>query len=320
MPFIAPVGVASAGAVYVNDLAHGRVLKYSPTGKLLEQWGVFGSIANIIASPQSLTVDSHDHLYFTDADAERIQERAIDGRVLAIFGHRGFLGARQSRLGQLIFPRDLAADDRGRVFVADKTNNRLQVFSATRALGFFPRRGIFHDPYGVAIDHHGHVYVSDAKNRVIKLSPAGRVMAIWGRKGDRRGQFNAPDSLAIDVHDNVYVADQNNNRVQEFSPSGRVKAIYESKLDPLNQPSGVAVDQAGNVYVADTSNDRIVEFKPTAPKHIAARWGQTGIGRDQYVHPLDVAVDSHGNMYVTDWYNYRVVKRAPDGHVVAIWQ
>ncbi len=84
--------------------------------------------------------------------------------------------------------------------------------------------------------------------------------------GSAHGRFNGPQGIAVDLHGDVYVADTGNNRIQEFSPTGRfMRPIGREGTGPgeLIKPSGVAVDRQGNVYVADYHNNRIEKFSPT---------------------------------------------------------
>ena len=272
-----------------------------------------------MTAPYGLALDAHDHVYLTDGNADRVQERTASGRVVAIVGRAGFLGRSKTVLGELVFVHDLAVDNRGRIFVADETSHRLQVLSARKALGFFPRRPLFRAPFGVAIDHRNNVYVSDHGDSVIELSPQGTVMRTLGTKGrygTASGQFNGAVSLAVDTHNRLYVVDEGNRRVQEFSPTGHLLAVWGS--DVLSDPVGIDVDRLGNVYVADYARSQILKFSPA--HRLIAVWGSRGNGDNELLFPIDVAVDSHGNVYISDSNNARVVKRAPDGTVVGIWQ
>ena len=69
-----------------------------------------------------------------------------------------------------------------------------------------------------------------------------------------------PWGLCIDNNQDIYVADWGNNRVQKFSPDGKLLVIFEGTSDgvgSLKGPSGVAVDSEGDVYVTDWGNHRV---------------------------------------------------------------
>jgi hypothetical protein len=147
--------------------------------------------------------------------------------------------------------------------------------------------GQFPDLSDIAVDANGNVWVVDSY-RVQKLSSSGQwLMTIGGgasctgcvsaiscscASGSANGNFSLPYGLAIDASGNVWVGDNDNNRVQEFSPSGQWLAsiggpFYDSSCTtspassvPACPPgtgngqfdgiSGIAVDANNNIWVA----------------------------------------------------------------------
>src|SRR5205807_699635 len=63
----------------------------------------------------------------------------------------------------------------------------------------------------------------------------------------------------------LFVADGNNDRVQEFFPSGPFRRLFGG-MGSLNGqfagPNGLAINGAGQIYVADGGNQRVQEFSP----------------------------------------------------------
>jgi DNA-binding beta-propeller fold protein YncE len=92
--------------------------------------------------------------------------------------------------GQFIFPRGLAVDNAGNIFVADTNNGRLQKFSPTGVfLSIMGKTGKgpgeFLEPGGIAVDASGNIFVADVSNhRVQILKPDGTFLAEW--KGPER--------------------------------------------------------------------------------------------------------------------------------------
>ncbi len=66
--------------------------------------------------------NSSDEVYVADTSDNRIVVYDNEGSMLRTFGSVG------SRQGELLFPREMAVDDAGRVVVMDTGNNRVQIF------------------------------------------------------------------------------------------------------------------------------------------------------------------------------------------------
>ena len=118
----------------------------------------------------------------------------------------------------------------GDFYVADRCNNRVQVFDSNRvykmqlgtgAYGYSNTQ--FADPLGVAVDKLGNVYVADDGNsRVQKCAVSGAnytcatFAGVTGQSGDDFGNLSGPHSVAVDATGRVYIADAWNERVQVF--------------------------------------------------------------------------------------------------------
>jgi len=246
--------------------------------------------------------------------------------------------------GQFDVPDGVSVDPAGNVYIADRENNRIQKFTwdgrhlatwgrngGDGSLGYAP--GEFNGPYGVAADGWGDVYVIESRNhRVQKLDSSGRVIAMWGRNGGRDGgdgtagrqpgEFGDPRGIDVDRWGNVYVADHGNARVQKFTRTGDLLAVWGRNCCDAStgsgpgefwEPRGVAIDSEGNVYVAEKLNHRIQKLGPDG--RFLAFWGKNGgagggdvaIGSadGEFNLPYDVAVDSRDRVYVTDTSNTR---------------
>lgn len=71
--------------------------------------------------------------------------------------------------------------------------------------------------------------------------------------------------VAIDDEGNMVVADSRNHRLQVFTPSGALLAVFGSNLAPgsvaqMDRPSGVTVTSDGRIAVIDFGNNRVVVF------------------------------------------------------------
>ena len=114
------------------------VRKFSPTGELLMTIGVPGEEGDppthlnapndvLVAPDGSIFVgETHPSQYTDDPNAptaiSRISKYAPDGTFIMSFGSWGYAD------GQFRSPHSLAMDSRGRLFVADRGNRRIQIF------------------------------------------------------------------------------------------------------------------------------------------------------------------------------------------------
>lgn len=120
-----------------GNIGH-TVMKFSPTGELLLTIGtpgVMGDPPNALTEPNDVVIAPDGTIFigethgaqFQDAPAadakSRITKWAPDGTYLGSFGEWGFED------GQLRSPHSLAFDSQGRLFVADRGNRRIQIFS-----------------------------------------------------------------------------------------------------------------------------------------------------------------------------------------------
>jgi tripartite motif-containing protein 71 len=115
--------------------------------------------------------------------------------------------------GQFKYPRGVAVDGGGHVYVADTENHRIQKFAPdgtflTQWGSLGSGDGEFWSPYGVAVDGGGNVYVADGGNdRIQKFDSDGNFIARWGSRGTGDGELWSPRGVTVDGGGNVYVAD-----------------------------------------------------------------------------------------------------------------
>jgi len=245
---------------------------------------------------------------------------------------------------ELSYPRGVAVDSAGNVYIADTNNNRVRKVSkgmiATVAgsgtPGFSGDNGPatsaeLYTPQGVAVDSAGNLYIAEY-NRVRKVSNgvittlAGGGLSGLGDNGPATSaQLYDPEGVAVDSAGNVYIADTYPNRIREVSNgvittvAGNGAAGFSGDNGPatsaqLSAPTGIAVDSAGNLYIADFDNNRVRKVSNGVIATVAGN-GTQGFSGDNgsatsagLYYPAGVAVDSAGNLYIADYYNNRIRK------------
>ena len=225
--FIMPHGLTidREDNVWLTDVGLYQVFKFTPDGKLLLTLGeraTPGADHSHFNLPTDVAVLQDGSFYVSDGYKNtRVVKFAADGRYEFEWGGKG------DGPGQFNLPHGIALDAKGRVFVCDRSNSRLQVFDAhgkflTQWKG--PHIG---RPYGVAVGPDGHIFSVDGgdpsaepadRGKVVELDSGGRVLDTFGSPGKRPGQFQTGHDIAVAPDGAVYVADSGGKRVQKFVP------------------------------------------------------------------------------------------------------
>lgn len=215
--------------------------------------------------------------------------------------------------GQLCRPWGVCCTKDGHIVVADRSNNRIQVFDRQ---GHFlykfgssgSRNGQFDRPAGVTCDIQGRVIVADKDNHRVQLFEIdGTFVLKFGEKGNKNGQFNYPWDVAVNTEGQVLVSDTRNHRVQLFNADGAFvnKYGFEGVLwKHFDSPRGVTFNHEGHIVVTDFNNHRLLVI--SSDFQTARFLGTEGTNSGQFLRPQGVAIDQEGNIIVADSRNHRI--------------
>ncbi len=219
--------VDSDGNVWVAD-ARGeggrghQVHKFSPEGELLMSLGkagVAGGGPDAFNQPSDVLVAPDGSIFVADGhgagDSNRIVKLAADGTFIKEWGETGQAD------GQFRDPHALAMDSQGRLFVGDRKNNRLQIF--TQDGEHLDTWTQFGRPSGLFIDGNDILYSADSES-----TTGGSIPNVGWKRGIRIG--SAKDGL-----------------VTAFIPDPE----WTLEIRGTTAAEGVAVDDEGNVYGAE---------------------------------------------------------------------
>ena len=251
-----PYGVAvnSAGEVLVTERE--KIAVFDKKGKKRRDI----KMPTDDVSLRGIAIDKDDNIYVTDIMRHCLVKLNKADEVLKTVCTRG------SDHGEFKYPIGVAVIG-DRVFVCDRQNHRLQVFTKER-LEFVKTIGLqgqgcehFIFPFDITQDELGNMYVCDyGSNRVKLVNKQGEFQLSFSKKAD--GQLNGPTGVCV-VDQFVYVVEWGGHRVSVFSRDGQFVTSFGNggkKEGEFNSPFGICVDCDSFVYVCDCVNNRVQVF------------------------------------------------------------
>lgn len=223
--------------------------------------------------------------------------------------------------GQLCRPWGVCTDKDGNIIVADRSNNRIQIFDGKGNFRYKfgsagSRNGQFDRPAGVCVDNQSRIIVADKDNHRIQIFKMdGNFVLKFGERGSKNGQFTYPWDTAANSEGRILVSDTRNHRVQLFSPDGTFinKYGFEGPLwKHFDSPRGVAFNHEGHMVVTDFNNHRLLVIHQDF--QTARFLGSEGSNNGQFLRPQGVAIDHEGNIVVADSRNHRIQIFQPNGN------
>jgi hypothetical protein len=222
------------GHVWVADMGNHVVEKYTPDGKLLLTIGVKGKAGRDerhLNTPCDMAVAPGGDVYVADGYGNaRVIVFDREGKYLRQWGELGH-GPSQFSIVHAI-----ALDSKGRVYVADRNNVRIQVFTADGKLVDEWRNLIV--PWGFFMTKNDELWVCGSspmqwrkednalgcppKDQIfMKFNPQGKLLHLFalpkGLDGlERPGEVNWVHCIAMDSRGNMYLGDIIGRRAQKF--------------------------------------------------------------------------------------------------------
>jgi peptidylamidoglycolate lyase len=216
--------VDSRDNVWATDIQLHQVFKFSHDGKLLLTAGeknVPGLDGAHFNKPTDVAVASDGSFYVSDGYGNsRVAKFSSDGKFLFDWGHKG------SKPGEFNTPHGITLDAEGRVYVADRSNGRIQVFQGDGTFLHEWKSADLGRPWAVTVAPDGSLYVVDGgdlhdsppeRNHILKLDLEGHIVEKWARFGNYDGQIYWGHDIAVGRDGAVYVGDILGRRVQKFA-------------------------------------------------------------------------------------------------------
>jgi hypothetical protein len=228
------------GNIWVADIDLHVVMQFTPQGKLLKTLGTrarAGKDETHLNMPTDMAITPGGDVFVSDGYGNaRIVHFDKDGKFVKAWGKLG------SKPGEFSIPHAIVVDSKGRLYVADRNNVRVQVFDQEGKL-----LDVWSDvvtPWGFWITKNDDIWV------------CGSSPMPW-RSED--------EALGCPPKDQVFM---------RFDTAGRMRQLWtipkaedgKEKPGELNWVHGMALDSKGNIYAGDIIGQRAQKFVRQAPK------------------------------------------------------
>jgi sugar lactone lactonase YvrE len=215
-----------------------QVIKFSPDGKVLMTLGKPGGgtgAPESFSEPNDVAIAPNGDIFISEGHnpmtgAAMILKFNQDGKFIKQWGQHG------SAPGDLEVPHALAFDSRGRLFVGDRANNRIQIFDQDGK--FLDQWKQFGRPSGLYIDKNDMLYVTDSES----TDKEGYGYNPGWKRGIRIG--SARDGVVA-----AFIPDP-------LAPTGALPATSAAE--------GIAVDADGVIYGAEVGSKSLKRYVKTS--------------------------------------------------------
>jgi len=322
------IGIDPHRNLYVLMSKAKKIVKYSAQGKKIKEITVADGRKNFLLSAGGIGVDLRGDIYVTEKAEQSIKKINDKGKLLLSFGSEG------DGRGQFKHPSGIFCDTAGRIFIADSSNKRIQVFLVTGS-NKKNMDAIKSSPPVVEFDKaipaeksivdlsyvagRGIYSISEKKNHILFIGSSNDLFGKSGRKG---GEFKKPQALSVMKDGQIFIADTENNRVQVLNPDGTSNYLFGKrgkKTGQFSKPAGIAVSDKGIIYVSDTENYRVQIFNSDLI-YLSSFGGKSKkknrkapAPKGSFIKPGEITIDKNDNVYVLDSGNNRVQMFDKDG-------
>jgi len=160
------VAVTKNGSFYVSDgYGNSRVIKFSPSGQYLFEWGTKGGKEGQFDIPHGICLDENENVYVADRENKRVQVFDSSGKFLRQWTNKGF-GNICSVSFNRVKGNIIAVDDATSFFETKHRGSDIILFdSVGNVLTHFGRSRAYEGPkcwyHDVAIDDMENIYTGD---------------------------------------------------------------------------------------------------------------------------------------------------------------
>jgi DNA-binding beta-propeller fold protein YncE len=221
------------GNVWMADAGLHVVRQYTADGKLLRTLGtpgVAGDDESHFDQPTDMAVAPTGEIYVADGYGnDRVVKFDSAGRFVKAWGRKG------TAPGEFDLPHSIALDSKGRLYVADRSNARVQTFDSEGR--FLDQWTGLMVPWHIVITPRDEIYVCGSspmrwprivlpgvslgvppKDQIVAVfDPTGRMLRQWSfPMGRDAGELDWLHGMAVDDSGNLYLGDIKGHKAQRF--------------------------------------------------------------------------------------------------------
>jgi len=210
------------GNLWATDVGGHIVVKMTRDGKTLLTIGTKGEAgdwneatgSHKLNQPNDIAIADNGDIFVAQGHTPgpmgdpRVLKFDKDGKFIKSWGGKG------SGPGQFQVAHGAAIDAKGMLWVADRENQRIQVFDQN---GTFVREMKYKGlPCSFDIGRQFVYMVNGFAGQVLKLDLNGKVLAAMGKPGKGPGEFGEAHMIAVNQKDEIFVADSVNAALVKF--------------------------------------------------------------------------------------------------------
>ena len=227
------IKIGPEGHIWLSDVGDHVIRKCTTEGKVLLTLGTPGQSGEDdthLNQPTDMAISPAGDIFVSDGYGNnRVVHFDKNGKFVKTWGKLG------KAPGDFHLPHAIAMDSKGRLYVADRTNARVQVFD---------QDGTFLDewdnlivPWGFCVTADDEIWVCGSSpmpssqggvpccppkdQLLMKFTPQGKLLQLWtapkGSDGQEKpGELNWLHAMAVDSRGNIYAGDIKGKRAQKF--------------------------------------------------------------------------------------------------------
>ena len=222
--------------IYIADMGNSRVQMFSFQAGFIRKFG-----ENVLKEPWGITL-SQDHILVTDISLHSLLR--FNKKTLQLTDR---VGGKGSEEGELKRPKGVAVDANGDVYIVDKGNNRVSIFSKHLQFLSCIGQGKLYYPQDVKLTAESVVVLDWSEKCVHFFSKDGDLLSSCVTQGSyQECLVYCPFFFCLDKDVNFIISDYDHSQIKIVSRSGE---LIHSIGSIIKSPQGVAISKTETIHL-----------------------------------------------------------------------